>query len=105
MFACLQRSQSKIIQRGIVTDAPPKTVGAEVVTIDRSLKKPSGIVRVRNVLKRSERIVALKEQERWVEGTSTALGMPKVRVAQLVVGKKKKKVAEDEDGESTDEET
>jgi len=68
------------------------------VTIDQSLKKPSGIVRVRNVLKRSERIAALKEQDRWVEGDSTALGMPKVRIKQVVVGKKKKKV-KDEDAE------
>jgi small basic protein (TIGR04137 family) len=60
------------------------------VTIDQSLKKPSGIVRVRNVLKRAERIVILKEQDRWVEGNSTALGLPKVRIKQTVVGKKKK---------------
>ena len=60
------------------------------MTIDQSLKKPSGIVRVRNVLKRAELIVILKEQDRWVEGNSTALGLPKVSIKQTVVGKKKK---------------
>jgi small basic protein (TIGR04137 family) len=67
------------------------------VTIDKSLKKPSGIVRSRNVLKRGERIEQLKSEDRWSEGQS-ALGLPKVRIRKVVAGKKKKKKKdEDED--------
>jgi small basic protein (TIGR04137 family) len=68
------------------------------VSIDKSLKKPSGVVRARNVLKRGERILVLKEQDRWLEDQSP-LGLPKVRVAKVAAGKKKKKKAEDEEGE------
>jgi len=60
------------------------------VSIDKSLKKPSGMVRARNVLKRGERIAQLMEEDRWTEGRS-ALGLPKVRIKQVVTGKKKKK--------------
>lgn len=66
------------------------------MSIDRSLKKPSGIVRARNVLKRAERIAVLKEQDRWVEG-QTALGLPKVRIQKVVAGKKKKEKKKEED--------
>ncbi|MEZ6129213.1 MAG: small basic protein [Planctomycetaceae bacterium] len=65
------------------------------MTIDQSLKKPSGIVRTRNVLKRAERIAVLKEQDRWEEGRG-AIGLPKVRIRKAVAGKKKKK-GKDED--------
>ncbi|MDG1894979.1 MAG: small basic protein [Fuerstiella sp.] len=68
------------------------------MSIDKSLKKPSGVVRARNVLKRGERILVLKEQDRWLEDQSP-LGLPKVRVAKAAAGKKKKKKAEDEEGE------
>jgi small basic protein (TIGR04137 family) len=74
------------------------------VSIDKSLKKPSGVVRARNVLKRGERILLLKEQDRWLEDQSP-LGLPKVRVAKAAAGKKKKKKKEDEDGEEGVEET
>lgn len=66
------------------------------MSIDQSLKKPSGIVRQRNVLKRAERIAILQEQDRWVEG-QTALGLPKVRVKKVVAGKKKKEKKEEDD--------
>jgi small basic protein (TIGR04137 family) len=68
------------------------------VSIDKSLKKPSGVVRARNVLKRGERILILQEQDRWLEDQSP-LGLPKVRVAKAAAGKKKKKKAEDEEGD------
>jgi len=65
------------------------------VSIDQSLKKPSGIIRARNVLKRAERVAALKEQDRWDDGQSV-LGMPKVRIKKVVAGKKKKVKKEEE---------
>jgi hypothetical protein len=46
------------------------------------------------VLTRAERIVKLKEQDRWSEGRSP-LGLPKVRVTKLAMKKKKKAKAEE----------
>lgn len=66
------------------------------MSIDKSLKKPSGVIRSRNVLKRGERILILKEQDRFKEGDSP-LGLPKVRVVRLVTGKKKKEKKKEED--------
>ena len=67
------------------------------MSIDKSLKKPAGVVRSRNVLKRGERILVLKEQDRWVDGQSP-VGLPKVRIQKVVAGKKKKvKKKDDED--------
>ena len=69
------------------------------MTIDKSLKRGSRLVRARNVLKRGERIARLKSEDRFGEDDSP-LGLPKVRVIKTVVGKKKKKKKkeEDEDG-------
>ncbi|HIK90717.1 MAG TPA: small basic protein [Planctomycetes bacterium] len=72
------------------------------MSIDKSLKKPSGVVRARNVLKRGERILVLKEQDRWLEDQSP-LGLPKVRVAKAAAGKKKKKKEEGEEGAEEEE--
>ena len=69
------------------------------MSIDKSLKKPAGVVRSRNVLKRGERILVLKEQDRWVEGQSP-VGLPKVRIQKVVAGKKKKVKKKDEEDES-----
>jgi small basic protein (TIGR04137 family) len=66
------------------------------VTIDKSLKRKGRLARARNVLKRDERIAQLKTEERWKEGRSP-LGLPKVRVAKTMVGKKKKKKEKAED--------
>ncbi|MCA9071905.1 MAG: small basic protein [Planctomycetaceae bacterium] len=66
------------------------------MTIDKSLKRKGRLSRSRNVLKREERILQLKAQDRWEDGQSP-LGLPKVRVIRTVVGKKKKKKAKDED--------
>lgn len=66
------------------------------MTIDKSLKRSGRLARSRNVLKRDERIVQLKAEERWVEGRSP-LGLPKVRVVKTTVGKKKKKKEKAED--------
>lgn len=67
------------------------------MSIDKSLKKPSGVVRARNVLKRAERIQVLREQDRWTDGQSP-IHLPKVRIVKVVSGKKKKvKKGEEED--------
>ena len=66
------------------------------MSIDKSLKKPSGVVRARNVLKRGERIAVLREQERFDDGQSP-LGLPKVRIVKVVAGKKKKKKKDEEE--------
>lgn len=68
------------------------------MTIDKSLKKSGGIARTRSVLTRAERIEKLKASERWSEGDSP-LGLDKVRVMKIVVKKKKKAKAADEEGE------
>ncbi len=66
------------------------------MSLDKSLRSKSRLSRSRNVLKREERILQLKAQDRWTDGQSP-LGLPKVRVIKTVVGKKKKKKAKNED--------
>src|SRR3954468_11865544 len=66
------------------------------MTIDKSLRVKAGAISNRNVLTRAERILKLKESERWQEGSSV-LGLPKVRVLKLAL-KKKKKAAKAEEG-------
>ena len=66
------------------------------MSLDKSLKTKSSLVRARNVLKRAERIEKLKFEDRWVEG-QPALGLPKVRVERISLGKKKKKKKDEED--------
>ncbi len=66
------------------------------MTIDKSLRVKAGAISNRNVLTRAERILKLKESERWKEG-DRVLGLPKVRVLKLAL-KKKKKAAKAEDG-------
>lgn len=66
------------------------------MSIDKSLKRSGRLSRSRNVLKRDERIEKLKANDRWND-EMTALGLPKVRVEKVVVGKKKKKKDDEED--------
>ncbi|MCA9174519.1 MAG: small basic protein [Planctomycetales bacterium] len=65
------------------------------MTIDKSLKVRSGMIRNRNVLTRAERITKLLEADRWKEG-DPVLGIPKTRVVKVSL-KKKKKVKKEED--------
>lgn len=66
------------------------------MTIDKSLRVRTGMMRNRNVLTRAERLEKLKAADRWSEGDGV-LGLPKVRVQKLALKKKKKvKVAEEE---------
>ena len=64
------------------------------MTIDKSLRVKAGAIKNRNVLTRAERILKLKEAERWKEG-DRVLGLPKVRVLKLALKKKKKAKAEE----------
>ena len=66
------------------------------MTIDKSLRVKAGAISNRNVLTRAERILKLKETDRWKEGDKV-LGLPKVRVLKLAL-KKKKKAAKAEEG-------
>ena len=66
------------------------------MTIDKSLRVKAGAISNRNVLTRAERILKLRETDRWKEGDKV-LGLPKVRVLKLAL-KKKKKAAKAEEG-------
>lgn len=66
------------------------------MSIDKSLRRKSGIARNRSVLTRDERIKVLVETERWPDGRSP-YGLPKVRVMKISTKKpKKEKAAEGE---------
>ena len=69
------------------------------MSIDKSLKRRSRLARVRSVLTRPERIEQMKANEVWVDGTSP-FGIPKTRIIKLVLGKKKKKVADPADAKA-----
>ena len=66
------------------------------MSIDKSLRGGSRLVRARNVLSRYERIAKMKESEKWTEGREP-FGLPKLRIVKVTVGKKKKKAAEEGD--------
>ncbi len=65
------------------------------MSIDKSLRRKSGISRNRSVLKRDERIKTLKETDRWADGRSP-YGLPKVRVIKISTKKVKKEKTADE---------
>ena len=69
------------------------------MSIDPSLKVRNALARHRNVLSRAERVMILKEEERWSEEDSL-LGLPKVAHRKSVAGKKAKDL-EDETTEQT----
>ena len=71
------------------------------MSIDKSLKKPAGMVRSRNVLTRGERIDQLIAEGRWSEDQS-AFGLPKVLITRAVAGKKKKKKKDEDEDEAAD---
>ena len=65
------------------------------MSLDRSLKSANSLVRHRNVLTRDERLLKLKEMEKWDEKKSV-FGLPKVANRKMIVGGKgaKEEVAE-----------
>jgi small basic protein (TIGR04137 family) len=60
------------------------------MSLDRSLKSASSLVRHRNVLTRAERLEKLKDEEKWTEAQSV-FGLPKVAHRKLAVGGKAEK--------------
>ena len=73
------------------------------MSIDTSLKTSGGLLKHRNVLKRTERIAKLMEQGKFDPATTTPTGLPKVGNIKISTGKKptKKGPAEEtaEEGE------
>ena len=65
------------------------------MSIDKSLKRKSGGVRNRCVMTRVERITKMKEEGKFADGQSP-FGLPKTRVAKVMVKKKVKKEADAE---------
>ncbi len=69
------------------------------MSIDKSLKRKGGMSRIRCVLKRSERIAKMMEDGKFA-GDRSPYGLPKTRVAKVVLKKKAKKEAEDAPAET-----
>ena len=69
------------------------------MSIDKSLKRKGAMGRSRCVLKRSERILKMMEDGKYPEGRSP-FGLPKTRVAKIVLKKKPKKEATAEGGDA-----
>ena len=67
------------------------------MSIDKSLRRKNSLQRARNVLKRGERILQMKTEDRWPDGRSP-YGLPKIKVVKLVVKKAKKKEEKVEEG-------
>ena len=66
------------------------------MSLDRTLKCKSALIRLRNVLTRAERIEMLKDNETWQEGQSV-FGLPKVALRR----RKAKAKAKAEPGAAT----
>lgn len=64
------------------------------MSLDRSLRMKNALVRHRNVLRRSERITTLKDQEKWEDGRSV-FGLPKVAHRKVATKKAKAAVGEE----------
>jgi small basic protein (TIGR04137 family) len=63
------------------------------MSLDRSLKGKSTLERHRNVLRRSERITTLEDNEKWSEGKNSVFGLVKVAHRKQVAAKKAPKAA------------
>jgi small basic protein (TIGR04137 family) len=61
------------------------------MSIDSSLKVPSGLAQHRNVLTRAERVQALAVRNQFDKTSDSPLALPKVENKKVVTGKKKKK--------------
>lgn len=60
------------------------------MSLDRSLKSASGLVRHRNVLTRGERLLRLQGEEKW-DPSKPVLGIPKVGNRKAALAKSSKK--------------
>lgn len=63
------------------------------MSLDRSLRQKNALIRHRNVLSRDERVVVLREQEKWEENHSM-FGLPKVAHRKVATKKAPKAAAE-----------
>jgi small basic protein (TIGR04137 family) len=68
------------------------------MSLDRSLKGKSGLERHRNVLRRSERIELLEDNEKWSEEKSSVFGLVKVAHRKQAAAKKAAKTEAAADG-------
>ncbi len=68
------------------------------MSLDRSLKGKSTLERHRNVLRRSERIVMLEDNEKWTEEKSSVFGLVKVAHRKQAAAKKAPKAEAAADG-------
>ena len=55
------------------------------MSLDKSLKKASGLTRARNVLTRAERLAVLQEDERWSPAKGV-YNLPKTKYRRLAPG-------------------
>ncbi len=55
------------------------------MSMDKSLKKASGLARTRNVMKRGERLAALQLDERW-DAEKGVFNIPKTKYRKLPPG-------------------
>lgn len=69
------------------------------MSIDKSLRRKDSLQRARSVLTRGERILKLKELEKWQDGRSP-FGLPKVKDVKVVIKKLKKAKEEKAEGEA-----
>lgn len=67
------------------------------MSVDKSLKSKNTLQRHRNVLTRAERILFLKETNKWTDDSSP-FGLPKVVHRKAAVGKKDKAEKKDDEG-------
>jgi small basic protein (TIGR04137 family) len=70
------------------------------MSMDRSLKSASALVRHRNVLTRAERLVKLSEEDRWND-TKPVYGLPKVAHRKMAVVKSEKAETAEGDAAAT----
>ncbi len=64
------------------------------MSLDISLKGKSSLARHRNVLKRSERVAMLEDNDKWSEERSSVFGLVKGGHRKAVAAKKAPKAAE-----------
>lgn len=67
------------------------------MSLDRSLKSASSLVRHRNVLTRTERMQRMIDEDKW-NNASTVMGMPKVANRKVDLGKGAAKAEEGAEG-------
>ena len=70
------------------------------MSLDRSLKTGSGLIKHRNVLKRAERVAKLAERDRFDMAEGDPLGLPKVANRKVATKSTKKEAKEEQVAEA-----